>query len=89
MKRTIDSFFKVIVTDSRKKSKETPSSSLSLQLTKLEQVGNDNLESPNLYSVKSSDKNECRYNVQWEQKYKWLVYKEEKWVRFVNYVKIL
>jgi len=32
----------------------------------------------NLHSVKSSDIKERHYNIKWEQKYKWLVYNEEK-----------
>lgn len=83
MKRTIDSYFQVTATGSSQKSKEKTSSLLWVQITeleKLEQIENDSLilPKPNLNSIKSSDRKERHYNIQWKQKHKWLVYNEEK-----------
>jgi len=54
----------------------TSSSSTSVRLTELEEEATN--KKSNLHSVKSSDIKERHYNIKWVQKYKWLVYNEEK-----------
>ncbi|CAI6370206.1 unnamed protein product [Macrosiphum euphorbiae] len=78
MKRTIVSYFKATAADSSKNSEEKASSSPSAQLTELDEEENCVIVSSNLLSVKSSALKERHYNIKWEQKYKWLVYNEEK-----------
>lgn len=89
MKRTIVSYFKNTAADSSKNSEEKASSSPLSQLTELDEEENCVIESSNLLSVKSSSLKERHYNIKWKQKYKWLVYNEEKKMHFVNYVNIL
>lgn len=78
MKRTIDSYFNVAAAGASQKPRVEAGPSPSSQPAEQKFLKNEGagLSSPHL--LKSLDKGVRRYNKNWEQKYSWLIYNEEK-----------